>query len=64
MTKTLEVKCPECGTSVQMVEAEKYRPFCSHRCQRKDFGDWASEANTIAGSSLYDDVLSDDLLKE
>jgi endogenous inhibitor of DNA gyrase (YacG/DUF329 family) len=38
-----------------------HRPFCSKRCQQSDFCGWANEEHVLAGNSLYDDVLSDEL---
>jgi len=37
------VACPTCKTLVEYSLNNKYRPFCSERCQRIDFGDWANE---------------------
>lgn len=62
--KPLEVSCPTCKTKVVWDEKNPYRPFCSERCKLIDFGDWADEKNRIAGSSLYDDLLSDDLERD
>jgi endogenous inhibitor of DNA gyrase (YacG/DUF329 family) len=37
-------------------EASHWRPFCSQRCKLIDFGDWASERNSIpAETPLLDD---------
>ncbi|HWV63294.1 MAG TPA: DNA gyrase inhibitor YacG, partial [Oxalicibacterium sp.] len=30
------VNCPTCGTKVEWIEANKYRPFCSERCRQID----------------------------
>ncbi|MDC3105991.1 DNA gyrase inhibitor YacG [Gammaproteobacteria bacterium] len=46
--QSLKVKCPTCNAPVPWVAEEKYRPFCSSRCQRIDFGDWATESFTIS----------------
>ncbi|MCW8107077.1 DNA gyrase inhibitor YacG [Alteromonas ponticola] len=45
----MKVKCPTCQHDVSWEEKNEYRPFCSKRCQMIDLGDWASEANAIAG---------------
>ncbi|MAM71225.1 MAG: DNA gyrase inhibitor YacG [Gammaproteobacteria bacterium] len=45
--KITEIACPQCGKSVPWKEEQRYRPFCSKRCQMIDFGDWANERNTI-----------------
>lgn len=36
------VKCPTCGKETEYT-GNKYRPFCSERCQLIDFGAWADE---------------------
>lgn len=35
-----QVKCPTCGR-VTEYSGNKFRPFCSERCQLIDFGAWA-----------------------
>ncbi|WP_143870316.1 DNA gyrase inhibitor YacG [Catenovulum sediminis] len=47
----LKVQCPTCDTQVEWKEANKFKPFCSHRCKLIDLGEWASESNVIAGPS-------------
>ena len=47
MSTTKQVNCPNCKKPVPWVEAEKYRPFCSRKCQLLDFGDWAAEKHRI-----------------
>ncbi len=55
-TRVLEVNCPTCMKKVVWSEASPWRPFCSQRCKLIDFGDWASERNTIpAEAPLLDD---------
>jgi len=55
-TRVLEVNCPTCMKKVVWSEASPWRPFCSQRCKLIDFGDWASERNTIpAETPLLDD---------
>jgi endogenous inhibitor of DNA gyrase (YacG/DUF329 family) len=44
------VKCPQCGTDVEWVAANRYRPFCSERCRRIDLGAWASDQYRVAGA--------------
>jgi endogenous inhibitor of DNA gyrase (YacG/DUF329 family) len=41
------VKCPTCGAAVEWLPANRFRPFCSERCQQIDLGAWASERYTI-----------------
>lgn len=55
-TRVLEVNCPTCMKKVIWSEASHWRPFCSQRCKLIDFGDWASERNSIpAETPLLDD---------
>ena len=57
MTEITKLKCPTCGTQVQWNENFPHRPFCSHRCQQIDFGDWATESFAIAGEPVFDTEL-------
>lgn len=50
--RILKVNCPTCKEIVTWTEHSPYRPFCSERCKLIDFGEWASERNTIAGESV------------
>ncbi len=56
----VEVNCPTCKKTIQWIEANSYRPFCSKRCKDSDLYGWATEENRVAGSSVYSDVFSDD----
>jgi endogenous inhibitor of DNA gyrase (YacG/DUF329 family) len=48
MSKPLpKVKCPTCKKPGNWF-AEKYGPFCSHRCKLIDLGQWFSEENKIS----------------
>ncbi len=40
------VKCPQCGKETE-YNHNKFRPFCSERCQLLDFGAWADEEFAI-----------------
>jgi endogenous inhibitor of DNA gyrase (YacG/DUF329 family) len=63
-TRVLEVNCPTCMKKVVWSEASPWRPFCSQRCKLIDFGDWASERNSIpAESPLPDDEEDDNALR-
>lgn len=55
--RILKVNCPTCKEIVVWNEQSPYRPFCSERCKLIDFGEWASERNTIAGDPV---LLSDE----
>jgi endogenous inhibitor of DNA gyrase (YacG/DUF329 family) len=43
---TLKVKCPKCKKEVAWKD--KWRPFCSERCQMIDLGTWANEDYRIS----------------
>ncbi len=53
------VNCPTCQQKTKWVAENKYRPFCSERCQLIDLGEWANEEKRIA--AVEDDVFSEDL---
>jgi len=63
MTSTKTVNCPTCAKVVAWTEKNEHRPFCSERCKLIDFGEWATEKNTIAGDPIYpsDDESEDSL---
>ncbi|WP_169567598.1 DNA gyrase inhibitor YacG [Sneathiella limimaris] len=42
-TRIRASKCPQC----QKPATEKYRPFCSERCQQLDLGKWFNESYRI-----------------
>ena len=43
--------CPICKTEYKTVE-DKFRPFCSRRCQLIDLGNWLGERYTVPGESV------------
>lgn len=45
--KKLSVSCPTCKKSVAWNDESPFRPFCSDRCQKIDFGAWADESYSI-----------------
>lgn len=51
-SEPLKLNCPTCQKIVLWTDAFPERPFCSDRCRLIDLGEWASESNRIAGSSL------------
>ena len=55
------VNCPTCKKGVAWIEESKYRPFCSHKCQLIDFGDWASERHSIPVEEPIEDFNLDGL---
>lgn len=42
------VACPTCNTPTPYDASNKFRPFCSERCQQIDLGQWASEQYRIS----------------
>ena len=42
------VNCPACGKAIEWVAENRYRPFCSARCNGVDLGAWASDQYRIA----------------
>ncbi len=54
MTDKLVVQCPNCKKPVHWNDKFPHRPFCSERCKRIDFGDWAGENHRIAGVELME----------
>ncbi|HCO61002.1 MAG TPA: DNA gyrase inhibitor YacG [Porticoccaceae bacterium] len=55
MTDNIVLQCPQCKKPVPWNEEHPHRPFCSARCQRLDFGDWANEEYRIAGEPARDE---------
>jgi len=47
MSRSIQVKCPTCGKRGDWF-ADKYGPFCSHRCKLIDLGKWFSEEHTVS----------------
>jgi uncharacterized protein len=41
--KPRPVACPTCKKLIEYSINNKFRPFCSERCQMIDLGDWANE---------------------
>lgn len=54
------VDCPTCKKSVEWLESNAFRPFCSDRCRLIDLGAWASEDYRIASA----EPVSEDALIE
>lgn len=50
------VKCPSCGRPAQFGPENKFRPFCSERCQLVDLGAWAEERFAIPTEDSSDAV--------
>lgn len=56
----MKVNCPTCNIDVLWTAEEHFRPFCSHRCQKIDFGDWATESFKIPCEPNLDEFKFDD----
>jgi endogenous inhibitor of DNA gyrase (YacG/DUF329 family) len=41
------VRCPTCKKPASFESSNRYRPFCSERCQILDLGAWADEKFAI-----------------
>ncbi|AMP07187.1 DNA gyrase inhibitor YacG [Collimonas pratensis] len=61
---TTTVDCPTCGTKVEWIAANKFRPFCSERCKQIDLGAWAEEKYTIPAVNPPDEIDDDSKLKQ
>jgi endogenous inhibitor of DNA gyrase (YacG/DUF329 family) len=57
--KPRHVACPTCGREIEWTEEQRWRPFCSERCQLIDLGAWFEEKRAVPGESV--DVQVDDL---
>lgn len=45
------VKCPTCQQPVVWLPENQFRPFCSHRCQLIDLGEWVTDQYRIDESN-------------
>ena len=54
------VACPTCRKPVHWSPTNRYRPFCSQRCQMIDLGAWASEDYRIPENDVNVDAESSD----
>ena len=52
--KSTKIACPQCKKSIEYSLSNKFRPFCSERCQLIDLGDWANENFRIADNRPID----------
>lgn len=63
-SKSTIIPCPRCGTEQVWDSKNPFRPFCSEQCKNKDFIAWANEDQVISGNSLFDDVMSEELISD
>jgi endogenous inhibitor of DNA gyrase (YacG/DUF329 family) len=55
------MRCPVCKKPADASPANRYRPFCSERCQMVDLGMWAGESYRVPGGPEEDREHPDDL---
>jgi len=55
--------CPNCKKPADMSPANRFRPFCSERCQLIDLGTWVSGDYESDDSEPADHEHPDDLKK-
>lgn len=56
-----QYNCPKCSTLLAWSSSNEFRPFCSEQCKNIDLIGWAEEKHVIEGSSIFNDVMSDEL---
>ncbi len=56
--------CPICKKPADNSAANRFRPFCSERCQMVDLGTWAGEGYRVPGAKLPDRDHPDDRRKK
>ncbi len=54
------MRCPICKRLVDSSPANRYRPFCSERCQMVDLGLWAGGEYRVADAPVEDREHPDD----
>lgn len=55
--------CPICKKPADMSRDNRFRPFCSERCQMIDLGTWAGGDYKVKGTARPDNEHPDDLKK-
>jgi uncharacterized protein len=58
------MRCPICKGPADITPANRFRPFCSERCQMVDLGKWAGGDYRVAGGAVEDREHPDDLKKK
>ncbi len=58
------MRCPICKKPVDNSPANRFRPFCSERCQLTDLGTWAGEGYRVPGATVPDRGHPDDRRKK
>lgn len=54
------MRCPICKHETDTSPRNRFRPFCSERCQMVDLGLWAGEEYRVAGGKREDREHPDD----
>jgi len=54
------MRCPICKRRADAGPANRYRPFCSERCQLVDLGLWAGGDYRVPGTEIEDREHPDD----
>jgi uncharacterized protein len=57
------MRCPTCGKPSDSSTRNRFRPFCSERCQLIDLGTWANEQYRVPGGKVEDREHPDDRKK-
>ena len=57
------MNCPICKKPADLSQRNKFRPFCSERCQLLDLGKWAAGEYEASGSEPADNQHHDDQKK-
>jgi uncharacterized protein len=62
MAPMSEVRCVTCGKPTERRPANRFYPFCSHRCRLVDLGKWLGEEYRVASGpeEMEDEVPSED----
>jgi endogenous inhibitor of DNA gyrase (YacG/DUF329 family) len=58
------MRCPVCKREADSSQQNRYRPFCSERCQMIDLGTWAGEGYRVAGGQTDDTEHPDDRVRK
>ncbi len=45
------MRCPICKNEIDASQDNRFRPFCSERCQLIDLGSWAGERYRVPAES-------------
>jgi endogenous inhibitor of DNA gyrase (YacG/DUF329 family) len=57
------MSCPTCKKPADLSQRNRFRPFCSERCQMIDLGTWLSDDDEAEDSNPSDHEHDDDLKK-